>query len=223
MIKEVFANMDEINTSIQTLKRYCKNHYSFRGICKTCNLNLNCISDVSSVHSYDTSDKQNMEKQNKAVEVLKKHFNCEMRDYAGYCNCCFFFSNCGNYPKHWHKLDKEDCLDKVNMYLKFKSRKGLYQRYAFEYKGEIYLLSTTDVAHGDEEFARHTSYMFRYSTKVFKNFDIDEFGIKFGEELWAMTYSCEDDAKAEHEELVKQIKAGTADELYRSVNARDRR
>lgn len=116
-------------------------------------------------------------------------------------------------------------LNEINEFLKNDVSKSLKEKFVFEYKGKVYLLSTADITHGDERFAKNISYYIaHYETKLFRVISIDEYyDICHSEELWAMTYSCEDDARKEHKELVKQIKAGTADELYRSINARDRR
>lgn len=116
-------------------------------------------------------------------------------------------------------------LNEINEFLKNDVSKSLKEKFVFRYKGKVYLLSTADITHGDERFAKNISYYIaRYETKLFRVINIDEYyDICHSEELWAMTYSCKDDAKAEHEALVKQIKKRTADELYRSINARDRR
>lgn len=104
----------------------------------------------------------------------------------------------------------------INERVKRFKLEGLDLRFVFVFKGDVYFLSTADIFH-DSPCVEY--YPCRYETMLFKNPTILQDGYiwDLGDEIWSCTNIYEQDAIEEHEKLVKQIKEGTAIEIYKAI------
>lgn len=68
-------------------------------------------------------------------------------------------------------------VTKLNEILKKHKMPGLDMKYVTEIDGQLFLLSTVDIFHGNDKIATSARYVGRYETMLFKDCVIDDNGI----------------------------------------------
>lgn len=118
-------------------------------------------------------------------------------------------------------------VDKLNDIIKKFKIPGLDMKQVFEIDGYLFLLSTVDVLHGNDEVYKMggdgaNEYFNRYETMLFKDCLIDDTGIvELGVEVYSCSYKTEKKAIEEHNKKVWWLE-NCPDDVLKIINRRDK-
>lgn len=95
-------------------------------------------------------------------------------------------------------------IAKLNDIVKKHKMPGLDMKYVIEIDGQLFLLSTVDIFHGNDKIATSARYVGRYETMLFKDCIIDDNGIvNLGYDIFSCTYQTEKEAVEGHNKNIE--------------------